>query len=103
MEKHKGLFGSFGVQSLMCMCKHPSDAEGSVAGAVSGALLVWKARSLVAVLPAFEDCVTSLKCIPGVGLLGGSADCSVRFWLPDMTPGTLLAYCDDYVKFDLSV
>ncbi len=86
-EKRKGLFGPFGVRTCTAGDRHPSDPTGAVTGTLTGELVVWRQRCAVAVLPGFSDCVMAVKTVVGRGLVAGSADCSIRFWLADMTPG----------------
>ncbi len=98
IEKHKGIFGSHGVHTSLCMSRHPSNGvTGAVSGTVSGSLIVWKGRQAVSVLPGFEDAVTAIVCVDGVGIVAGSVDCSIRFWLADMTPGDSCGVIRTYV------
>lgn len=86
-EKRKGLFGSFEPRTSTCGDRHPSDVEGAITGTLTGQLVVWRQRCVVAVLRGFDDCVTAIRTVVGAGVVACGADCSIRMWLPDLTPG----------------
>ena len=89
IQRRKGLFGKIGVRTSISITPHPVDADSTVMGTSKGRLLVWKGRNCVRSINGHEGPVNVLKTAANVGVLSGAADCKIRVWFRDITPGLM--------------
>ena len=89
MTRRKGLFGKIGVRTALSITPHPVDGDSTVMGTDKGQLLVWKGRNCIRSINGHEGPVNVLKTVPNVGVLSGAADCKIRVWFHNITPGLM--------------
>jgi len=89
IQRRKGLFGKIGVRTSISVTPHPVDPDSTVTSTDKGQLLVWKGRNCVRSINGHLGPVNVIKTVPNVGVLSGAADCKIRVWFRDITPGLM--------------